>query len=187
MNFWVLLLGCIGLNLDDFILMMGKGATLKDLTAQKTCAYAVIFGLVNASAALVGYLFSGLFENVLILKINVTLCALIFLLIGLFFVHKTMTRRGIEEKLDLSFNYKICMKIAVIANITTFFFGVGNGLMNASLLMMLLMAFITCFIAVLTALRIGYNHGVRYARIIQGIGGALLIAMAANIWMMLLR
>ena len=183
MSFWIMLLGCIGLTLDDFILMMGKGATLKDLTAEKTTAYAVIFGLVNAGTAFVGYLFSGLFENMLMFKINATLCTLIFLLLGLLFIHKAITRRSIEEKLDLSFNYKICVKMAFIANITTFFFGAGNGLMNTSLFALLICAFVTCFGTVVVALRIGYTYGYRYGRLIQGIGGALLLSMSLHIWM----
>lgn len=183
MSLWIMLLGCIGLNLDDFILMMGKGATLKDLTAEKTAAYAGIFGLANALAALIGYMISGLFESMLMLRINATLCALIFLLLGLLFVHKTLTRRNIEEKLDLNFNYKICAKMAVFANITTVFFGAGNGLVSSSLWMLLLFAFVTCFVTVTAALRIGYSHGYRYARVIQGIGGAVLLLMALNIWM----
>ena len=54
MGIWIMMLPCIGLALDDFILMMGKGATLKDLTTEKTMAYAGIFGSVNLAAALIG-------------------------------------------------------------------------------------------------------------------------------------
>ena len=53
MNIWMMMLPCIGLALDDFILMMGKGATLKDLTTEKTVAYASMFGGVNLAAALI--------------------------------------------------------------------------------------------------------------------------------------
>lgn len=186
MGIWMML-ACVGLALDDFILMMGKGATLKDLTAEKTVSYAGIFGFVNLMMALTGYLFSSLFENMLMIKLNATLCALIFLLLGLLFVHKAVTRKNIEEKLDLSFNSRQCIRIALITNLTTFFFGVGNGLMNTSLLLLVICAFVTCFMAVLFALRIGYSYGYRYARGIQGVGGALLLLMALNVWVNFLR
>lgn len=186
MGIWMML-ACVGLALDDFILMMGKGATLKDLTAEKTISYAGIFGFVNLMMALTGYLFSSLFENMWMIKVNATLCALIFLLLGLLFVHKAVTRKNIEERLDLSFNRKQCAKIAAITNITTLFYGVGNGLMNTSLLLLMLCAFATCFVAVLSALRIGYSYGYRFARGIQGVGGALLLLMAVNVWFVFLR
>lgn len=187
MSVWMMMLACIGLALDDFILMMGKGATLKDLTAEKTMAYAGIFGLVNLAAALVGYLISSLFENLLMIKLNATLCALIFLLLGLLFVHKAVTRKHFEERLDLNFEWKMCARIAAVTNITTVFYGIGNGLMNTSLFQLLLCAFVTCFVAVLAALRIGYNYGYRFARGIQGVGGALLLLMALNVWFVFLR
>ena len=67
MNIWMMMLPCIGLALDDFILMMGKGATLKDLTTEKTTAYAGIFGFVNLCAALIGYLIALLFGGLLVI------------------------------------------------------------------------------------------------------------------------
>lgn len=187
MSIWTIMLACIGLSLDDFILMMGKGATLKDLTAEKTVSYAGIFGMTNMTTALLGYLFSSLFENMLMFKLNATLCSLIFMLLGLLFVHKAVTKGGIVEKLDLTFDWKQCAKIAILTNLTTFFFGVGNGLMNTSLIYLLLCAFVTCFAAVTIALRIGYNYGYAHARIIHVIGGTLLMLMAFNIWSRFLR
>ncbi len=187
MSIWTIMIACVGLSLDDFILMMGKGATLKDLTAEKTITYSGIFGLVNVCAALFGYLISIMFENLLMIKLNVAICALIFMILGFLFVHKAATRKGIEERLDLSFNAQRCAKMAIVTNITTIFFGVGNGLMNSSLIVLLLCAFLACFAAVLIALRIGYNYGYRYARIIQGCGGALLLLMALNLWARYLR
>lgn len=187
MNFWIMMFACVGLALDDFILMMGKGATLKDLTAERTLAYAGIFGTVNMCAALLGYLISGLFENILMLKLSATLCALILLLLGLLFAHKAVTRGEIVERLDLTFDWKKCVKVAMMTNLTTIFYGAGNGLMNTSLWMLLVCAFVTCFAAVTIALRIGYSHGYRYGRGVQIVGAALLILVALSIWMKFLR
>ena len=183
MNIWMMMLPCIGLALDDFILMMGKGATLKDLTTEKTVAYASVFGGVNLAAALLGYLVALLFGGLLVIKINATICALIFLVLGMWFVHKAFTRKGIVERLDLNFNWKQCVKMAMITNITTIFYGMANGMMGSSLILLLLCAYLTCFIAVFVALRIGYAYGYRYGRGIQGIGGALLLLMALSVWL----
>lgn len=187
MGFWIMMLPCIGLALDDFILMMGKGATLKDLTVERTAAYAGIFGFVNMVAALIGYLIALVFGGFLMVKLNAVICALIFLLLGMLFVHKALTRKGVVERLDLSFNWKQCAKIAALTNITTIFYGMANGVMGASLFLLLLCAYLTCFIAVFLALRIGYSYGYRYGRGIQGVGGALLLLMALSVWMKFLR
>ena len=187
MNIWMMMLPCIGLALDDFILMMGKGATLKDLTTEKTTAYAGIFGFVNLCAALFGYLIALLFGGLLVVKVNAMICALIFLALGMWFVHKALTRKGIVERLDLSFNWKQCVKMAIITNITTIFYGMANGMMGSSLILLLLCAYLTCFVAVFVALRIGYAYGYRYGRGIQGVGGALLLIMALSVWFKFLR
>ena len=183
MGIWIMMLPCIGLALDDFILMMGKGATLKDLTTEKTMAYASIFGSVNLAAALIGYLIALLFGGLLVLRVNAMICALIFLVLGMWFVHKALTRKGIVERLDLNFNWKQCAKMALLTNITTIFYGMANGMMGSSLILLLLCAYLTCFVAVFVALRIGYAYGYRFGRGIQGIGGTLLLLMALSVWL----
>ena len=183
MGIWIMMLPCIGLALDDFILMMGKGATLKDLTTEKTMAYASIFGSVNLAAALIGYLIALLFGGLLVVRVNAMICSLIFLLLGMWFVHKALTRKGIVERLDLNFNWKQCAKMAMLTNITTIFYGMANGMMGSSLILLLLCAYLTCFVAVFVALRIGYAYGYRFGRGIQGIGGALLLLMALSVWL----
>ena len=183
MGIWIMMLPCIGLALDDFILMMGKVATLKDLTTEKTMAYASIFGSVNLAAALIGYLIALLFGGLLVVRVNAMICSLIFLLLGMWFVHKALTRKGIVERLDLNFNWKQCAKMAMLTNITTIFYGMANGMMGSSLILLLLCAYLTCFVAVFAALRIGYAYGYRFGRGIQGIGGALLLLMALSVWL----
>ena len=88
---------------------------------------------------------------------------------------KALLNKDFEEKLDDSFDSKVLLKQALITSIDVFFVGVAYGFLAVHAINALIISFVITFLAVLTALLIGYNCGAKYQRIIRLIGGILMV------------
>lgn len=165
-----------GLSLDGFIVMMNKGAQLRNLKFTKMLLYACEFAAVATGMFMLGFAGSQLFtSNIEKARIELTIAALIVFFIGVFSITKSFMNKGFEEKLDEDFDAKALFKKALYTSIDTLFIGAAYGFMNVGAVNALAISFVTTFFAVLTALIIGYNLGAKYQRIIGMIGGALMV------------
>jgi putative Mn2+ efflux pump MntP len=86
------------------------------------------------------------------------------------------------EKLDKTFDQKKLFHIAVVTNIDTLVLGAGFSFMGSGALTALALFLIFGFIAVYTALTIGYNLGASYQRQVFMSGGVLMIIFA--VWVL---
>lgn len=88
---------------------------------------------------------------------------------------KAVLNRDFEERLDTSFDCKVLLKQALFTSIDVFFVGVAYGFLEVHAINALIISFVITFLAVSTALLIGYNCGAKYQRIIRLVGGILMI------------
>lgn len=181
MEWWQIPLIILGLALDDFIVMMGKGATLKDLTVGDCLKYSVIYGVVNVLAVSVGYLCAYLFKNLLNARLNSMIAVLILFAIGVYFLAKSLRMQKIEERLDLSFNSRKCLRLALLTCLGTVFMSITAGLIKMAFLHVALWAFGICTGCVYLALNVGYRYGYRYEKGIETVGSLTLIIMSVRL------
>lgn len=182
MSIWHFLCIFIGLSLDCFVVMMQKGATLRNLTPQKTFKCAALVAAENALAVAVGY---GCGEAAGMIvpdgRIEISTACLIILAIGIFLMTKAYKSGRFEEKLDKDFDMRKCAIIGFWTSLDTLFLGVGFSFLGISLFGAVIMAFLVTFATVLVAMQIGYLMGAGYQRAVGMSGGAMMIVFSMYI------
>lgn len=106
---------------------------------------------------------------------EIAIACLIILIIGTVIATKAVLNKDFEERLDTSFDCKVLLKQALFTSIDVFFVGVAYGFLEVHAINALIISFVITFLAVSTALLIGYNCGAKYQRIIRLVGGILMI------------
>lgn len=166
----------LGLSLDSFVVMMQKGAVIKNLTLKKLLLYTLVYALTNMGMLMAGFGISSILRLAIDSpRFQITIAALIIFFVGVFLLTKSNMQKQFVEHVDPDFDVKAVFKLALYTSIDTFFVGAGFSLLGIQWFSALLLSFCVSFIAVFIALLIGYNEGAKYQRIVGMIGGALMI------------
>ena len=164
----------LGLSLDSFVIMMNKGATVRDLSLRKSVLYALIHVCTNILAVILGYGISFLLKGIMPARIQVFTACLIIFGMGVFLATRAWKYRNAEERLDRNFDWKRCLVLAAGTSIDTLFLAAGFSFYGIPLAESVLLAGSVTFITILTALRIGYIWGSGYSRPVAMAGGVLM-------------
>ena len=178
MRTFQVLLFFIGLSLDGFVLMMNKGATVRNLSVRRGLLYALIFACIGAAAVALGYVFSLLFVGDMGQKLRVELGCLLLFAIGMYMIMHAWHYRRQEERLDKDFGVRQCVHLALFSSIDLLFLAVAFSLFSISFVKGVCMAFVVSFVTIVVALYIGYTRGSAYTRVVGMSGGALMICLA---------
>ncbi len=166
----------LGLSLDSFVVMMHKGATLRNLALKDMLLYSLIYALIGLIIFLAGYGVSTFFAGVLPDgRVQIGAASLILLAVGLFVFIKSTRHCDFVEKLDRDFNCQKLCRLAMVTNIDTFFVGAGFLLLGVSLGNAAMLAFLIFFFTVFVSLAVGYSNGSGFERTAGMTGGALMI------------
>ena len=173
---WQAVLVFAGLSLDSFIVMMQKGAQIRNLTMKKLLLYTLVFAAVTVGMLMAGYGISLLLQNLILSReVEITIAALIIFFVGVFQITKSFMKKGFEEKLDDSFGYHELIRQALYTSIDVFFVGAAVSFGGYNPWWILLWGFVISFAAVFLALIIGYNLGAGFQRAVGIIGGVLMV------------
>lgn len=173
---WREILIFLGLSIDGFIVMMNKGAQLRNLNIKKMLLYALEFASIATCMFMIGFVSSKPFiMNITKARVEITIASLIVLLIGALIITKSFMNKGFEEKLDENFNGKVLARMALVTSIDTFFVGAAYGFLAVQTINAVVISFVITLISVFSALLIGYNLGAKHQRIVGMIGGALMV------------
>lgn len=165
-----------GLSLDAFIVMMNKGAQLRNLKFKKILTYALEFAVVTTAMFMLGFGISKVIAlPILKSKVEITIASCIVFFVGVFTIIKSFMQKGFVEKLDDGFDYKALFRMSLYTSIDTFFVGVAYGMLAIDTTHAAGISFLITFLAVSCALLIGYNLGAKYQKIVGMIGGALMV------------
>lgn len=179
-NYYIYLI-FLGLCLDGFIVMMKKGATIKDLSFAKMLIYSLIFSVVSILAVILGYMCATIFVNTPIKNLNELASVLVLFGLGIIFVARALFNQGFLETLDNSFTLSKCWSLALLSNIDTLLVGFSLSLIDVNILLQIILSLIFSFISVFTSLKIGYTYGLRFSRFIQTVGGVILTILSVVI------
>lgn len=165
-----------GLSLDAFIVMMNKGAQLRNLKFKKLILYALEFAVVATAMFMLGFGISKLIALPIVkAKVEITIASCILFFVGVFTITKSFMQKGFVEKLDDGFDYRALLRMALYTSIDTFFVGVAYGLLAIDTTHAVGISFLITLLAVLSALLIGYNLGAKYQKVVGMVGGALMV------------
>ncbi len=176
----------LGLSLDSSIMMMHKGATIRNLSLPKSIVYSLLCAVVSVGAVMIGGGVSFFFREALVDMFEILVGCLILLAVGIMILALSFRKDTFVEKLDDSFNYRECFKMALFTNIDTLLIGVGFGLLGIGWLRGMILSFLITFITVMIALWFGYTQGNRYNKGISICGAALLIIFSLRLFIITL-
>ncbi len=166
----------IGLSIDGFVVMMNKGAQLRNLKLRKILCYALEFAIVATIMFMIGFAGSKILTaNFFKARAEITIASLIVFFVGAMLIEKSYLNKNFEEKLDDHFDEKQLLHLACVTSLDTLFVGAAYGFLAVHAIFAASISFIITFLAVLSALLIGYNLGAKYQRIVGMIGGALMV------------
>ena len=178
----------IGLSLDAFIVMMQKGATIKQMRLTNSLIYSLEFSLVSTCALLCGYLIGNIPAGILPDgRTQIGAACLIIILIGNYELIKSFTKNEFVEKLDRDFGSKKILRLALITSLDILITGVGFALLNYPVWTSALLCLAVSFISIFIALNIGYHLGAGYQKIIGVVGGILMILFGILIFIRILQ
>lgn len=166
----------LGMSLDSFVVMMHKGATLRNMTLKNTILYSLIYALISLGIFLCGYGVSVFFDGILPNdRVQIGAASVILLAVGLFVFIKSARHSEFVEKLDRDFDWRKLCRLALITNIDTFFVGAGFLLLGIPLGHAVPAVFLISFLTVFVALETGYYNGAGFERTVGMSGGAMMI------------
>lgn len=166
----------VGLSIDGFIVMMNKGAQLRNLKMKTILKYSLEFAIVAMIMFMLGFAGSQIFTmNIVRARVEITIASLIVFFVGALLITKSYLNKSVVERLDDSFDGRALVHKAFITSIDTFFVGAAYGFLAVHAINAAIISFVITFFAVLSALLIGYNLGAKYQRVVGMIGGALMV------------
>lgn len=169
-----------GLSLDGFIVMMQKGATVRDLSEKNKIIYSLAYMAVNLITLAVGYGLAVTFDGVLPDgTAQIAIASMLIMAAGIYIAVKSFLNRPFIEKLDSNFNIYTLIPLAFFTNIKTMIVGIGFALLGVSLKSVILPAAAVTFLMSYTALSFGYSHGAAEQRLIGIAGGTLMVILSA--------
>ncbi len=162
-------------SLDGFVVMLRKGASLRELPLRKGAVYALIFALVDGAALTAGFLISLILRGLLSDRVEMVTAILIVFAVGVYIATRAIYDVRHEERLDRNFNEQNCMRLAVRTSIPVLLIGSGCFLLGFPLGPVLIMFMAIIFISILAALYIGYNQGSRFGNAVGILSGCLMM------------
>ena len=165
----------LGLTFTGFVMMMNKGATLENLSGQKTLVYSLIVTAVNTAAMLIGYGISMLCRGFLSSSTMIIIAYLILFFIGIYLTIRAYHIRDTEEKADRTFNNRRCFKLALRFSYGVILVGAGCFMLGIDPAMAVGVVAAMTLLSSFAALSIGYQFGPRFSRTVGTTGGILMI------------
>lgn len=156
----------ICINLDAFVYMLEKGATIRKINLFYCFKHSLIFAVINVFMFLVGKGFGQIVFTKNLFGLHSFISLIILLSISFSTFAITSKKKEFVEKLDLSFNIKNSIKQAFITSIDTCLLGVYFAVFQTSFPLILLSVFLITLVMIYSALYIGYTHGAAYQKVI---------------------
>ena len=103
MNTIEILVTCLALSLDCFVVMMARGAMMNPQEHRRSLINSLIFAGSSLLMIVLGSLAGSLIKSQLVLHVNQVIAALILFALGCFLLIQAFRQKAIEERHDDSF------------------------------------------------------------------------------------
>ena len=131
MNTIEILVTCLALSLDCFVVMMARGAMMNPQEHRRSLINSLIFAGSSLLMIVLGSLAGSLIKSQLVLHVNQVIAALILFALGCFLLIQAFRQKAIEERHDDSFNYKKVLILGLITSVDVFLLGTSMTLLQA--------------------------------------------------------
>ena len=181
MNTLELVITCLALSLDCFVVMMGRGAVMNPQEHRRSPINSLIFSGCTLLVILLGSLAGVFIKSKLLLHVNQFIAALILFALGCFLLVQVFRQKDFEERHDNTFNYKKVFILGMITSADMFLLGTSVTLLAVQPLTVCIVATIITFLVVELGQQIGYRLGMAYRKTFFTIGSIVLLLMSIKI------
>ena len=178
MEFWEILVLCIGLSMDAFAVSICKGLSVPKLQAKHCLICGVYFGGFQALMPLIGWALGIRFQS-MITNIDHWIAFVLLAVIGANMIQESFSKE--EECPDASFGFKTMLTLAVATSIDALAVGVTFAFLNVSIVPAVLLIGATTFVCSAVGVKIGNVFGNRFQSKAEFLGGLVLIAIGLKI------
>ena len=175
MNTIEILVTCLALSLDCFVVMMARGAMMNPQEHRRS----LINGLIFAGSSLLMIVLGSLAGS--LLHVNQVIAALILFALGCFLLIQAFRQKAIEERHDDSFNYKKVLILGLITSVDVFLLGTSMTLLQADAFQVCLISTLVTLACVELGQQIGYRLGLAYRRTIFTAGSVILFLISLKV------
>ena len=168
MNTIEILVTCLALSLDCFVVMMARGAMMNPPEHRRSLINSLIFA-------------GSLIKSQLVLHVNQVIAALILFALGCFLLIQAFRQKAIEERHDDSFNYKKVLILGLITSVDVFLLGTSMTLLQADAFQVCLISTLVTLVCVELGQQIGYRLGLAYRRTIFTAGSVILFLISLKV------
>lgn len=181
MNTIEILVTCLALSLDCFVVMMARGAMMNPQEHRRSLINSLIFAGSSLLMIVLGSLAGSLIKSQLVLHVNQVIAALILFALGCFLLIQAFRQKAIEERHDDSFNYKKVLILGLITSVDVFLLGTSVTLLQADAFQVCLISTLVTLACVELGQQIGYRLGLAYRRTIFTAGSVILFLISLKV------
>lgn len=164
------------LTVDNFNIMLTKGACIQQLDLKTASVHSGLFSIINVIMIMLGFSVTQIFNLQIMQRTRVIVAATLFFIISLiFFYRATQSKQNQVEKLDYNFTLKKSFIYAVVSGLDIFLLGISLSILNISLFNILFIVLVVTFIGVFSGLWIGYYQGMKYQVLTNLLAGGLFV------------
>ena len=167
MNTIEILVTCLALSLDCFVVMMARGAMMNPQEHRRSLINSLIFAGSSLLMIVLGSLAGSLIKSQLVLHVNQVIQA--------------FRQKAIEECHDDSFNYKKVLILGLITSVDVFLLGTSMTLLQADAFQVCLISTLVTLACVELGQQIGYRLGLAYRRTIFTAGSVILFLISLKV------
>ena len=181
MNTIEILVTCLALSLDCFVVMMARGAVMNPQVHRRSLINSFIFAGSSLLMIVLGSLAGSLIKSQLVLHVNQVIAALILFALGCFLLIQAFRQKAFEERHDDSFNYKKVLFLGLITSVDVFLLGTCMTLLQADAFQVCLISTLVTLACVELGQQIGYRLGLAYRRTIFTAGSVILFLISLKV------
>lgn len=176
-----LFLLAIGLSMDAFAVSVGKGLSMKKVTAKKCGIVGLYFGLFQAGMPVIGYCLGVQFQDK-ITSIDHWISLVLLVLIGISMIKESIQKEE-ESTKETEDTLKVSemLTLAIATSIDALAVGVTFAFLHVDLLWAVSFIGIVTFIISACGVVIGHFFGSKYKKSAEMAGGLILIFIGLKI------
>ena len=184
MQYWEILVFCVGISLDVFGAAVCQGAVLGELKGGRIAKFCLIYCAAQVAAMELGRLVGTLprFAPYYTVAVGIwkILAALIFFALGVFLLYKAIRKKAVFEHRS-EIRYKNVLGTAVLTSLDSLLAGVCSRFLDAFWLPCLATLFGVTALCTVGGIATGYHFGYSQKNVAYGIGGVLFLITAADV------
>ena len=181
MNTLELVVTCLALSLDCFVVMMGRGALMNPQEHRRSPVNSLIFSGCSLAVIILGSLAGTFIKSKFLLHVDQFIAAMILFALGCFLLVQVFRQKHFEERHDNTFTYKKVVILGLVTSADMFLLGTSMTLLAVQPLTVCVVATLITFLVVELGQQIGYRMGMAYRKTFFTIGSVVLLLMSIKI------